>query len=215
MIARGLRLRSTGCQPIISSSLPETSSRATHPMLRIASGAQRWSRQAAATGRLGACAPQIIALVLGLATSAFCATLQERIDTAAPNETIHLEVGVHSGAVLIDKPLTLIGGAGAEIRGLGLGNTITIAADDVTVRDLRITGSGLNLSETMQPSSLLAIAPRLSTTLSPIHSTAFTSRKLPARASSITASKGKRPSLPRLSRSRKALAKAPRIAIPP
>ncbi|MBA3386834.1 MAG: nitrous oxide reductase family maturation protein NosD [Chthoniobacterales bacterium] len=73
------------------------------------------------------------------------ATLQERIDTAAPNETIHLEVGVHSGAVLIDKPLTLIGGAGAEIRGLG--NTITIAADDVTVRDLRITGSGLNLSE--------------------------------------------------------------------
>jgi hypothetical protein len=49
------------------------------------------------------------------------------------------------GAILIRKPLTLVGDPGAEIRGFGVGKVVTIAADDVTLRSLRITGSGLNL----------------------------------------------------------------------
>ena len=73
------------------------------------------------------------------------ATLQERIDAAAPNDTITLEAGIHAGPIVINKPLTLSGTSDAEIRGNGQGKTIHIAADNVTVRGLRITDSGLNL----------------------------------------------------------------------
>ena len=73
------------------------------------------------------------------------ATLQERIDSARPNETIRIESGVHGGPVVIGKPLILAGEPGAEIRGNGSGNVVTIAADDVTLTGFRITGSGLRL----------------------------------------------------------------------
>ena len=90
---------------------------------------------------------RIFAVALCLAASTHAATLQERIDTAAPNDTVRAEAGVFAGAIVISKPLTLIGDQGAEIRGPGVGKVVTIAADDVTVSGLRITGSGLNLSD--------------------------------------------------------------------
>ena len=114
--------------------------------MAFASRARR-SRQAAATCRLAACAPRIIAIALCVATSAHAGTLQERIDAAAPNDTIRVAAGVHAGPIIIHIPLTLVGQEGAEIRGNGIGKVITIAADDVTVAALRITGSGLNLSD--------------------------------------------------------------------
>lgn len=77
----------------------------------------------------------------------FADSLQDRIDAAAPNETIRVASGVHAGSIVVNKPLTLLGEKGAEIRGSGHDKTITIAADGVTVRGFRITGSGLNLSE--------------------------------------------------------------------
>ncbi len=55
--------------------------------------------------------------------------------------------GVHAGPLTINKPLQLIGQSGAEIRGNGTGNVVTIAADDVTVSGFRIAGSGLRLSD--------------------------------------------------------------------
>ena len=82
-----------------------------------------------------------------LSLNAGAATLQERIDATAPNEMIRVEAGVHAGPIIINKPLTLIGEPGAEIRGNGTGKVVTIAADDVTLRGLRITGSGLQLSD--------------------------------------------------------------------
>jgi len=88
----------------------------------------------------------IIALIFA-ASSALGQTLRERIDVAAPGDTIRIEAGVHAGPLVIAKPLTLIGEKGAEIRGNGAGNVITIAADDVTLTGLRITGSGLRLSD--------------------------------------------------------------------
>lgn len=88
-----------------------------------------------------------IALLIATASFAHAATLQERIDASAPNETIRVESGVHAGSIIVNKPLTLVGEKGAEIRGPGVGKTITIAAQGVTIRGLRITGSGLNLSE--------------------------------------------------------------------
>jgi nitrous oxidase accessory protein len=74
-------------------------------------------------------------------------SLQEQIDAAAPGDTVRIESGIHAGPVVIRKPVTLIGVDGAEIRGDGIGNVVTIAADDVTLTGFRIAGSGLQLSD--------------------------------------------------------------------
>ncbi len=89
----------------------------------------------------------VLLLVSVLVFDARAATLQERIDAAAPNETITLEAGVYDGPIVLNKPLTLVGNRGAEIRGNGKGKTIQIVADGVTVRGLRVTNSGLDLME--------------------------------------------------------------------
>jgi nitrous oxidase accessory protein len=96
---------------------------------------------------LRACVPQIVLITFCLISNIGAATLQQRIDAARPNETILVETGVHVGPIKINKSLTLVGDSGAEIRGNGTGKVVTIAADDVTVRGLRITGSGLQLSD--------------------------------------------------------------------
>jgi nitrous oxidase accessory protein len=88
-----------------------------------------------------------LAIALGLTSYANSATLQERIGAAAPGETIRIEAGVHAGPIVINKPLTIVGERSAEIRGNGRGNVVTIAADNVTLSGLRITGSGLQLSD--------------------------------------------------------------------
>ena len=142
MKAKALRLGSAGCQPAVSGSLPETPR-----CLRVGRCYRTSARQAAAPGRLAACAPQIIAMALCLTLNAGAATLQDRIDAAAPNETIRVEGGIHAGPIVINKSVTLVGENGAEIRGNGSGKVVTIGADDVTLRGLRITGSGLRLSD--------------------------------------------------------------------
>jgi nitrous oxidase accessory protein len=94
-------------------------------------------------------------LILGVAAIVLCltikggagATLQERIEAAAPNDTIQLEATVYSGPITIEKPLTLIGRPGTEIRGNGNGKVITISADEVTIRGVRVAGSGLRLMD--------------------------------------------------------------------
>ena len=84
---------------------------------------------------------------LCLTSLAMAENLQERIDRAAPGSTIRIEAGVHAGRIVINKPLALIGESGAEIRGDGVGNVITIATDDVTLTGLRVTGSGIRLMD--------------------------------------------------------------------
>ena len=94
------------------------------------------------------CAPRILAFALcGLTTSASAFTLQQQIDAAAPNEALKVTTGVYLGPITISKPLKLIGAPGAEIRGNGTGNVVTITADNVTISGFRITGSGLRLSD--------------------------------------------------------------------
>lgn len=104
-------------------------------------------RRNAETSTRNACAAQIVAIMICLTLNAGAVTLQQRIDAAMPGETIRVESGVHGGSIKIDKSLTLIGEPGAEIRGDGSGKVVTIAADGVTIHDLRITGSGLQLSD--------------------------------------------------------------------
>ena len=91
------------------------------------------------------CARWIIAIFFGVITHSGAATLQERIDAAAPDETVRVEAGIHTGPIAVNKPLTLLGEAGAEIRGNGSGKVVTITAEGVTLRQLRVTGSGLHL----------------------------------------------------------------------
>src|SRR5262245_34491815 len=88
-----------------------------------------------------------ILLFCCLTSVGFAATLQEQIDQAAPGDTIRVAAGVHRGAILISKSITLVGESGAEIRGGGTGKVITITADDVTIRGLRVAGSGLRLMD--------------------------------------------------------------------
>jgi nitrous oxidase accessory protein len=90
---------------------------------------------------------RIIAMILCVTSAVCAATLQERIDAASPNETIRVEKGVYAGPIAIDKSLTLIGENGAEIRSNGSGKVLTIAADNVTVTGVRISSSGLRLSD--------------------------------------------------------------------
>jgi len=108
---------------------------------------KRLFRRAAETGTRAAGAARIGAITFCLMLNVQAASLQERVDAAASGETIRLEAGIHAGSIVIKKSLTLIGEPGAEIRGDGTGNVVTIAGDDVTLAGVRVTGSGLRLSD--------------------------------------------------------------------
>lgn len=73
--------------------------------------------------------------------------LAERIAQAAPGAVVRVEAGTHAGPLVLDKPVVLVGEAGAVIEGDGESSVITITASDVTVRGLTITGSGASLAE--------------------------------------------------------------------
>lgn len=74
--------------------------------------------------------------------------LKQAISHAAPGDVLELLPGVYHGPIIIDKSLRLIGQQGSVIKGSGAGSTITVAAADVVIKNLTITGSGKEL-ETM------------------------------------------------------------------
>ena len=70
--------------------------------------------------------------------------LQGAIAAAEPGDVLFLGAGSHAGPVVLDRPLTLKGAEGAVIDGGGTGTVVTIAAPDVTVTGLTVTGSGMS-----------------------------------------------------------------------
>ena len=74
--------------------------------------------------------------------------LRNAIAQAAPGDVLRLYPGLHKGPVTLTKSVHLVGDAGANVSGSGEGSTITIAAPDVVIRGLTVTGSGTAL-ETM------------------------------------------------------------------
>jgi nitrous oxidase accessory protein len=74
-------------------------------------------------------------------------SLQPQIDAAAPGATILVPAGQYDGAIVIAKPLTLIGTGLPIIQGSGQGKVVHIAVEGVTLLGFRIRGSGLNLSD--------------------------------------------------------------------
>lgn len=81
----------------------------------------------------------LLALLVG---PGHAAGLQQRIDAAPRGTLLVLPPGVHPGPLLIDKPLTLDGAGRATIDGGGRGTVITVRGAGVTLRGLRIVGSG-------------------------------------------------------------------------
>jgi nitrous oxidase accessory protein len=68
--------------------------------------------------------------------------LQAMIDAATPGSTLKLQPGKYAGPVKITRPLTLDGGGQAEVRNSGQGTVVSLSGANITLRGLRIAGSG-------------------------------------------------------------------------
>ena len=68
--------------------------------------------------------------------------LATAVAEAEAGDVLRLAPGDHDGPLVIDRPLTLDGAGRAAVRGNEEGSVITVAAPDVTLRGLTITGSG-------------------------------------------------------------------------
>jgi len=69
-------------------------------------------------------------------------SLQALIDAAPAGSTLQLAPGTYTGPVRIAKPLIIDGGGKAEVRGNGHGTVISVSGHHITLRGLRIAGSG-------------------------------------------------------------------------
>lgn len=69
--------------------------------------------------------------------------LQDAIDTAPAGSILKLPAGVYKGNIVINKPLTILGTEdGVVIDAQGKGTVITTIGSYITLKNLRITGSG-------------------------------------------------------------------------
>jgi nitrous oxidase accessory protein len=89
--------------------------------------------------KLPAC---LIALLVLPAFAAPAIPLQPLIDATPAGGTLRLAPGTYAGPATIGRPLTLDGGRRAVIRGDGKSTVLSVAANGVTLRGLRLTGSG-------------------------------------------------------------------------
>ena len=83
-----------------------------------------------------------LAVFASLALPALAASLQSLIDATPAGGTLRLAPGSYIGPVTIIRPMTLDGGGRALILGSGKGTVLSVAANGVTLRGLRLTGSG-------------------------------------------------------------------------
>ncbi len=95
----------------------------------------------------------IAALALGAAFAAPASAADVRLEAgagslalavarAAPGDRLLLAAGTYEGPVIVDKPLTIDGDAGAVLDAGGSDTVLKLLAPDVTVRGLTLKGSG-------------------------------------------------------------------------
>ena len=85
----------------------------------------------------------LFAILLLIYTSLSANILQEAIDNAQAGSILKLPKGVYKGNIKITKPLTIIGKEdGVVIDGQGSGTVILIESSFVTLKNLKIVGSG-------------------------------------------------------------------------
>ena len=70
--------------------------------------------------------------------------LRQALAAATPGDILELQAGIHSGPLLIDRPLTIEGQPGAVVDGRGHGRTIEVASPGVIIRGLVVRGSGID-----------------------------------------------------------------------
>jgi nitrous oxidase accessory protein len=96
-------------------------------------------------------AMSIVACLFGLAAAAMPSVparateakpLQALIDATPPGATLRLAPGSYAGPATISRPMILDGGHQAVIVGDGKGTVLSVAAHGVTLRGLRLSGSG-------------------------------------------------------------------------
>lgn len=73
-------------------------------------------------------------------------SLQAAIDTLEAGGTLLLRKGVYSGALIIDKPLTLTGTEDSIVDGRGQGRVITVDAANVIIDGITVKNSGVSLA---------------------------------------------------------------------
>ncbi|MCX7168559.1 MAG: right-handed parallel beta-helix repeat-containing protein [Rhodocyclales bacterium] len=84
----------------------------------------------------------LLALLVLPALAAAPVPLQPLIDATPSGGTLRLAPGAYAGPANISRPLTLDGGRQAIIVGDGRSTVLSVAANGVTIRGLRLTGSG-------------------------------------------------------------------------
>ncbi|MCL2525038.1 MAG: nitrous oxide reductase family maturation protein NosD [Betaproteobacteria bacterium] len=67
---------------------------------------------------------------------------QVLVDEAAPGSVLKPPPGVYAGPVLVNKPLTIDGGGKVTIDGGGKGTVFVVDSEGVTLRGLKLQGSG-------------------------------------------------------------------------
>lgn len=73
--------------------------------------------------------------------------LRRAVASAGPHDTLKIGPGVHEGPIVLEKPLTLEGEAGAIVDGKGTGRVIEVTSPDVVIRGLGLRGSGTRLDQ--------------------------------------------------------------------
>jgi len=72
-------------------------------------------------------------------------TLQTAINAANPGDTLELQVGIYSGAVVVDRSITVAGQPGSVLDGKGTGHVVWVNAPDVIIRGISLRNSGFSL----------------------------------------------------------------------
>lgn len=97
--------------------------------------------------------PWIILLFFSLTSTAFSqeirvlpGSLQQAITSAKIGDHLILQSGTHLGPITIDQPLTLTGEKNTVLQGDGKTSVITVNATDVTIQNLHIVHSGIQLA---------------------------------------------------------------------
>ena len=85
----------------------------------------------------------MLIILLSLLSALTASVLQDAIDKAPAGSILNLPAGVYKGSIVITKPLTIIGKEkGVVIDAGGSGTVISIKSSYVTLKNLKIIGSG-------------------------------------------------------------------------
>ncbi|HEX8909708.1 MAG TPA: nitrous oxide reductase family maturation protein NosD, partial [Anaeromyxobacteraceae bacterium] len=96
-----------------------------------------------AAAGVGDMAPETPGGLEGRPAPAETSPLQALVDAAAPGATVTVSPGTYVGALVLERPVRLVGVGRPRLVGAGQGSVVRVRAPDVTVEGLDIDGLGL------------------------------------------------------------------------